>query len=173
MQYRIDYSDQNPSLSLRKRLKARLASAFRPKSQEEPEPTKTPSLQQSDEVSRALAREKYMQSLKIPLRRPCFSGGESVQIGLPLSQQQSRLCRLPVEIRELIYQCVFGSSLIHIEVSAERLFHVTCITWQRNDGWDGHHHRFDRIKGETSNFIEASGDLSDRLLALIVSCRLM
>lgn len=64
----------------------------------------------------------------------------SFQIGVPLLQQQCLLFSLPIEIREIIYQYIFGPSLIHIESLGGRLAHIRCLKWESGDGWDGHAH---------------------------------
>jgi hypothetical protein len=51
----------------------------------------------------------------------------SVQLGVPLLQQQRLLFSLPIEIQENIYQYIFGPSLIHIESLGGRLAYIRCL----------------------------------------------
>lgn len=91
---------------------------------------------------------------------------------MPAPQQECLLFCLPIELRELIYQHVFGPSLIHIQAVGRRLAHVRCGNWLPGDGWDGHRHGYRRgFEGDTvSDFAK---DPNDQLIALCLSCRKM
>jgi len=96
----------------------------------------------------------------------------SLHIGVPLSQQQSPHFRLPIEIRETIYEFVFGPSLLHIEALIHRLAHVKCLKWESSDGWESHAHcQPGLIPGVVH--IDNSEDPNDQLLALCLTCRRM
>ena len=95
-----------------------------------------------------------------------------VQIGVPLSQQQSPLFRLPAEIRQKIYEFVFGPSLLHIEALEDRLTHVKCLHWESNDSWEGHAHcQQGPLDGVVR--VDNSQDPNDQLIALCLTCRQM
>lgn len=95
-----------------------------------------------------------------------------VQIGVPLSQQQSPLFRMPLEIRQKIYEFVFGPSLLHIEALGDRLTHVRCLEWESSNGWEGHAHcQEGPVPGVVR--VDNSQDPNDQLLALCLTCRQM
>jgi len=95
-----------------------------------------------------------------------------MQIGVPLLQQQCLLFSLPIELRQTIYQYVFGPSLIHIESLGDRLAHVKCKKWESSDGWDEHTHC---QRGEVTGtiIVDNSEDPNDQLLAFRLTCRRM
>ena len=98
--------------------------------------------------------------------------GEPVHVGEPQLQRQSLLFSLPTEIRNIIYQHVFGPSLIHIESLGDRLAHVKCLQWQSNNGWGGHLHCYQGWEDEVV-FLDNVDDPNDQLLALCLTCRIM
>ena len=100
------------------------------------------------------------------------SAKKHVQIRKPNPQESSMfLSCLPVEIRLIIYQYVFGPSLIHVVDMGCRLAHVRCLQWQVGEVWDGHQHGDDGFDDYT--ILDKSEDPNDQLLALCLSCRLM
>lgn len=93
-----------------------------------------------------------------------------IQIGYICSQEQSLLFSLPTEIRQTIYQHVFGPSVIHVESLCDRLAHVTCQQWQSENGWTGHAHCTKGLKPGIVSTDETE-DPNDQLLAICVTCR--
>jgi len=151
--------DWNGAISARKTWRSKLASAFQRSSKRKNAHSKA--LQEHGSVSK--------QDDTVVLVRPTQ---ESAQIGVPLSQQQSPLFRLPIEIRQTIYEFVFGPSLLHIEALIDRLAHVKCLKWESSDGWEGHAHcQAGLIPGVVQ--MDKSEDPDDQLLALCLTCRQM
>ena len=115
---------------------------------------------------------KYWDSLSKPPDNIAIAPGvdKSIQIGETCSQEQSLLFSLPTEIRQTIYQHVFGPSVIHVESLCDRLAHVTCQQWQSENGWDGHAHC---TKGDETGIvsIDETEDPNDHLLAICVTCK--
>lgn len=106
--------------------------------------------------------------------RPPTTG--SVQLGVPLRQDDCLLLDLPVEIRQTIYKYVFGPSLIHIgslgHRLAQRLAHVRCEEWEFDDSWDRHAHWEHRATGEIGTVgVNNSNDPNDQLISLCLTCR--
>lgn len=103
---------------------------------------------------------------------------------------------LPLEIRELVYQHLFGPTLIHIQIpfrqrcmtflqperlqtSRQRgLVGVKCREANRYDGWDGHHHEFkqqENISPVSWKIVHKPepNNPNDRMLAICLTCRQM
>lgn len=97
-----------------------------------------------------------------------------MQLAAPISQQQSILFRLPIEVREVVYKHVFGPSLIHLEAISRRFAHITCRDRQPGDGWDGHVHLGATARGLEARrrfYLETSPN--DQLLAICLTCKIM
>jgi hypothetical protein len=119
--------DWNGAISARKIWRSKLASAFQRSSKRKN--AYFEALQEHGPDSK--------QDNTVVIARPTKG---AAQIGVPLSQQQSPLFGLPLEIRQIIYEFVFGPSLLHIEPLMDRLAHVKCLKWESSDGWEGHAH---------------------------------
>lgn len=93
-----------------------------------------------------------------------------VHLGAPV-RQRGPLFSLPTELRHIIYQHVFGPSLIHVIALGERLAHVTCSEWWYQDRRQEHVHCRDEVRNCVR--IEQSEDPNDQLSALLLTCRQM
>ena len=94
-----------------------------------------------------------------------------VELRVPAEQRQSLLFSLPLEIRRIIYELVFGPSLIHIEAVHGRLAHVRYFKWS-----PGRHRLYKHswTNLDDSRIILSSvQDPNDQLLGPSLSCRLM
>ena len=161
-----------PSPSIRKRLKSRLNSVFKAQPQTEviPRLSSSPPQDQSP-LSTSLQPSHLPDST--PLWSKTLTEKDPVRIGPPLPQIQSFFFKLPAEIRDIVYQNVFGPSLIHIEALSNRLAHVRCLEWQPDDGWDGHQHGIRGTGDEDCSILNKAEAPNDRLLAICLSCRSM
>ena len=120
------------------------------------------------------AEGDYLQRPEFAWQKSQFLKRDSIRLGAPVSQQQSLLFQLPIEIREIVYKYVFGPSLVHIEAISRRLAHVTCMDWQPGDGWDGHKHAGMTGRGpEAPITLYESTSPNDQLLGICLSCKLM
>jgi len=145
----------------RKTWLSKLASAFNNPSKKE-----TP--------QRNIAQEDQSVYGQLPFidTRPPTTG--SVQLGVPLLQDDCLLFNMPVEIRQTIYKYVFGPSLIHVESLGHRLAHVKCKEWEVDDSWDGHAHWENRTTGGLGTVgVNNSDDPNDQLISLCLTCRRM
>ena len=104
--------------------------------------------------------------------RALVSVNRYVRIGEPSTQRQFPLLSLPIEIREIVYQHVFGPSLVHILPMGRRLVHVSCSKWPPGESCDGHGHGGPGWEAETT-IIDVAENPNDQLLALCLSCRVM
>lgn len=92
-----------------------------------------------------------------------------VDLGIP-APQSCLLFRLPLEIRRIIYQHVYGPSLIHVESLGERLGHVRCVGWESEDGCNECGHYL-RVHGCDYVRIDKVHCPNDQLSGLISTCR--
>ena len=102
---------------------------------------------------------------------PCSEWKGPLQVGKPHLQEQSRLFQLPAEIRGLIFEHVFSSSLIHVESLGVRLAHVTCRDWTTSGAEDDHSHCH-RGRKEGTVTMSNPEDPNDQMTTLILTCRL-
>ncbi len=92
--------------------------------------------------------KRWLSRLNPPSK--ASSTRRSVQTGKPHPQQQSFfLSRLSIEIRVVIYQHIFGPSLVYIVDLGYRPAHVRCLQWQTGEVWDGHRRAIDGFEGMT------------------------
>ena len=83
--------------------------------------------------------------------------------------QSSFLNKLPPEIRRVIYEHVFGHSLIHIVDMGSRLAHLRCPEPQ--EVWDGHRHGIDGLDGHV--ILNEEEHPNHALLALCMTCKMV
>ncbi len=172
---RVDYRiEQPPPQSLWKRWKAKLVTSLKGQPQKEPGQAASSEPPVIHRLHKEEPEGDYLQRPEFAWQKSQFLRRDPMRLGAPISQQQSLLFQLPIEIRELVYKHVFGPSLIHIEAISRRLAHVTCIHWQPGDGWDGHTHVGTTGWGpEAPRTFEKSTSPNDQLLAICLSCKLM
>ena len=155
MQYDLTYKTS----WTRKTWRSKLASAFR----------------RSSKTQKKYLPEDFAFLNQVTAAAPVQQVIAPIQLGSALSQQQSLLFSLPTEVRQLIYQHVFGPSVIHVEslgALKDRLAHVTCSKWQSDDGWSEHAH-CERGEETGTVDIDNSDDPNDQLSALCLTCRRM
>lgn len=120
-------------------------------------------------------------------QRGFFQYGENrtvrqARIGSPVRQDQSIFFKLPLEIRQLVYQKLFGSSTIHIvdtttEIDSvdHRIGHYECDGkpfWPSFQAWNEGRHYHGKAGHEGSTILRGYGRRT-RLIALCLACRLL
>ena len=159
----MDNRIRKPILS-RKRWQSTLASAFRIFSRRQV------AHEQGAQEDCTVSEQKSAVAPSHSTRR----SSHSLHLGVALPQRQCLLFGLPTEIRQLIYQNVFGPSIIHVEslgTLRNRLARVKCWKWQSSDGWNEHAHCEQGEEEEGIVKVDNSGDPNDQLLALCLTCR--
>ena len=131
---------------------------------------------QNGQQRRSSNRRRYFQYGQHRMVRPA-------KIGTPSVQPLSILFRLPLEIRQLVYQALFGSSLIHIldtttkiDTLGHRMSHYVCNgppPWHSFQAWNIGRHHHGTAGHEGSSILDSLRKRDDHLLALCLTCRLV
>ena len=130
----------------------------------------------NEEQRRSSNRRRYFQHGQHRMVRPA-------KIGTPSLQHRSILFRLPLEVRQLVYEALFGSSLIHIldtttqiDTLGHRISHYVCNgppPWHSFQAWNIGRHHHGTAGHEGSTMLNSLRKRNDHLLALCLTCRLV
>ncbi len=166
--------EESPPQSAWKRWKAKLVSPLKVSRQEKLRQAASSEPPLIDTPPEEPLDGDYLQRPDFAWQKSQFFVRDHMQLAAPISQQQSILFRLPIEVREVVYKHVFGPSLIHLEAISRRFAHITCGDWQPGDGWDGHVHLGATARGlEARRHFYLETSPNDQLLAICLTCKIM
>ena len=94
-------------------------------------------------------------------------------LGVPSPQSQSALLNLPFDIRQSVYEHVYGFSTFHLEATRDGHKTIKCPDYDAHGGWDGHVHGIRGGKAEDALFLHEEGIPASFPLSLSLSCRLL